>query len=129
MVFGPAGTVNSLLNFLSPSLGNLVGCTPRMPDQTDPNSYSGAWTYMNATANAPGAPQKQPCLKSAGTGQCRTDTNTYATTRWVPNRFEHAVLFVIFLYVYNNHFLPDSRAPLPMAQIQNCENCYGIESV
>lgn len=86
ILFGVEGAVNAVLGLLNPALGSFIGCTPNYPDQTGTNTYGGARTYQNATAGAPGAPRKQPCLAGAG-AECRTETNTYANANAVPNRW------------------------------------------
>lgn len=63
-----------MLGLPNPTLSSFIGCTPNYSDQIGPNTYGSTATY-----------QKQPCLHAAG-AECRTETNTYASTTVTPNR-------------------------------------------
>lgn len=71
--------LNLLLGVVDPNLRDFFGCTPNIPDQTDPNAYGGVPKYLNDTSVSPGSPQGYPCTNgNAGSGQCLANTNTYA---------------------------------------------------
>lgn len=77
ILFALESTVNTVLGILGPSLKTFlsIGCTPNFPDETLPNAYGGAKTYLAKMAQLPGAPKKQGCL--IGGLECNTKTNVY----------------------------------------------------
>jgi hypothetical protein len=87
ILFGAEAAVNAIVQLINPALTG-IGCTPNYPDETAPNKYGGAAATLNTTMKFPGAPKKQPCLNVQGqTSECVTETNKYAATDVVPNRW------------------------------------------
>ncbi|EIN06351.1 hypothetical protein PUNSTDRAFT_145605 [Punctularia strigosozonata HHB-11173 SS5] len=83
------GGVNALLGLLDPALSDFIGCTPNFPDETDPNSYGGALSYIKATSGAPGAPKSAPCQLGPNS-ECVSESNSYGMSEsdYVGNRYE-----------------------------------------
>jgi hypothetical protein len=88
ILFAGEAVVNDVLGLLAPAQSDFIGCSPNYPDATESNTYAGQ--VLASMSGMPGAPQQAPCLLSAGSGQCLTNTNTYpGGVNTVANRWEY----------------------------------------
>jgi hypothetical protein len=78
---------NSFIGLIDPTFIG-IGCSPNYPTETSPNKYGGAAATLNSTNKLPGASKKPTCSNVQGqTSECVTETNKYASTNVVPNRW------------------------------------------